>query len=80
MKYKILKLKERKHPICPECGQATIVVFAPPKEGMYCNADDKNWEKVDIQKTHLYCCNGEKNCKFNTRIQDLTTPLTHYQN
>jgi len=68
--------RDMKYPICPECGENTIVLFAPPKEGKSCSADDVEWKNVDIQRTHLYCCNGSSTCKFNTKIQELTTPLT----
>ncbi len=73
MKTKTIELKKRKYPLCPECGQATIVGFTPPKEGMYCDGDP---EKVDWNKAHMYCCNVESNCEFDTRFLDLTTPLS----
>lgn len=79
MKYKLLKLEKRLYPVCPECGKHTIVMFSPPKEGIV--GTEKGYktigtpEYVDWDKAHLYCCNGSTNCKFNTRIMDLTTPL-----
>lgn len=61
-----------KRPICPDCGCNTLVLFAPPKQGMYC---DGNWDKVDLDRTHLYCCNGETDCKTIFYLNELTTPL-----
>lgn len=75
MQYKIIKKEERKYPICPECGMHTIVAFTPPKEPANFELLGKP-EYVDWERAHLYCCNGETNCKFNTRFVDLTTPLT----
>lgn len=36
--FKLIKLKKRKYPICPECGKDTIVLFSPPDRPMsiYC--------------------------------------------
>ena len=78
MKFKILRLRERKYPICPECGQPTLVGFTPPKPGIV--GTEKGYrtlgtpEYVDWTRAHLYCCNAKTNCKFNTRFVDLTTP------
>ena len=80
MKYKIIKLEKRKYPICPECGKHTIVLFTPPKEGIVGTEEGYKTigtpEYVDWDKAHLYCCNGQTNCKFNTFLNKLTTPLT----
>lgn len=79
MKYTIIKKGKRTYPICPECGKHTIVLFAPPKDGIV--GTKKGYETlgtpeyVDWNKAHLYCCNGETNCTFNTPINELTTPL-----
>lgn len=66
-------------PICPECGKHTIVLFGPLKEYLY----PKNGpvhpdayklspiECTDWEKAHLYCCNGETDCKFSTLLSDL---------
>jgi len=73
--FKIIRLKNSKYPICPECGKRSIVLFTPPNEPI----DFKKLGKdtyVNWDKAHLYCCNGSTNCKFSTRIKDLTTPLT----
>ncbi len=82
MKYKIIKLEERTYPICPECGKHTIVAFTPPDEQKEKDNTDENgatkgtpYDHIDWNRAHLYCCNGETNCKFNTRFIDLTTPL-----
>lgn len=74
MTFEIIKLKERKYPLCPECGKATIVGFTPPKEGSNLPTSDIN--RWDFERASLYCCNASTNCKFNTRYLDLTTPLT----
>jgi hypothetical protein len=80
MKYKIIKLEKRKYPICPECGKHSIVMFTPPREGIVGTPEGYKTigtpEYVDWNRAHLYCCNGKANCKFNTRIRDLTTPTT----
>ncbi len=79
MKYTIIKKEKRTYPICPECGKHTIVLFTPPKEGIVGTEEGYRTigtpEYVDWNKAHLYCCNGETNCEFNTRLLDLTTPL-----
>lgn len=76
--FKIIKLRKAKYPICPECGKHTIVLFTPPKleHGSPIFSNLGKDEYVDWDRTHLYCCNANKNCQFNTRIKDLTTPLT----
>ena len=84
MKIKIVRLKQRKYPLCPECGMATIVGYTPPREGIV--GTDEGYRTigtaayVDWERAHLYCCNGETNCKFQTRFFDLTTPLTEKKN
>lgn len=66
------------YPICPECGKDTVVLFSPPREGLV--GTDEGYrtigtpEYVDWDRAHLYCCNSTSNCKFSTRILDLTTP------
>ena len=80
--YKILKKEKRKYPVCPECGQHTIVLFSPPHRGkdgkVLC--PDKFFKDpqgyVDWHEAHIYCCNGSTNCQINTKIIELTTPLT----
>ena len=74
MKLKIIKLCERIYPICPECGKHTIVLFTPPKEPINDSLLGTN-EYIDWDRSHLYCCNGSTNCKFNTPLKELTTPL-----
>lgn len=80
MRIKIIKLKPRKYPLCPECGEATIVGFTPPREGIVGTEEGYSKigtpEYVDWNRAHLYCSNGKTNCKFTTRFFDLTTPLT----
>lgn len=77
--FKILILKERKYPICPECGNASIVLFSPPREDIV--GTEEGYKTIgtsayiDWDKAHLYCAK-DNNCKFNTKITDLTTPLT----
>lgn len=66
--FSIIKLGKHKYPICPECGQRSIVLFAPPKETA--RNSEVNWDIA-----HIYCCNGRSNCKINTLIKDLTTPI-----
>lgn len=51
----IPKKRYTQRPICPECGEETIVLFTPPIP---------NTMKADYGKAHLYCCNGETNCKY----------------
>jgi hypothetical protein len=67
------------YPICPECGCNTLVGFTPPREGIVGTKEGYETigtvEYVDWNKAHLYCCNAESNCKFNTRFVDLTTPM-----
>ena len=79
MKYKIIKLEKRNYPICPECGKHTIVLFTPPKERIVGTEEGYRTigtpEYIDWYRAHLYCCNGETNCKFNTPLLKLTTPL-----
>jgi len=79
MKYKILKLEQRIYPVCPECGKHTIVLFTPPKEGIVGTEEGYRLigtpEYIDWEAAHLYCCNAETDCKFKTRLFDLTTPL-----
>lgn len=82
----ILTRKEKKNrPICPECGEQTIVMFSPVKDGIvgtglgYKLYHDKNWQEYcDWSKAHLYCCNGSTNCKYTASVygtdDNLTTP------
>ena len=65
-----------KYPICPECGRNSIVAFIPPKKGKYAG---KILQDLDWERAHLYCAN-DTNCQFNTRILDLTTPLSEPSN
>ncbi len=67
------EFKNKKYPVCPECGQNSIVLFSPPKENPVGAVGSD--EYVDWDKAHLYCANGTTNCKFDTRIKELTTPL-----
>jgi len=71
--WKIIELKKRRYPICPECGEDTIVGFTPPKEPADFSKLGTD-EYVDWDRASLYCCNGRKNCSFNSRYKDLTTP------
>jgi len=48
------------YPICPECLKNTVVLFSPP------NLPADEWS--------LYCSNGESNCGFRTKLNDLITP------
>ena len=73
MKFKIIKLdKNGGRPICPECGKRTITLFTPPKEGIV--GTDEGYktigtpEYIDWNRAHLYCCNGNSNCKFTANI------------
>ena len=66
--FSIIKLGKSKYPICPECGQRSIVLFSPPKETAL--NSEVNWDLASI-----YCCNGKSNCKIGTLIRDLTTPV-----
>jgi len=70
----------KNYPICPHCGCNTLVMFAPPKKEVFDDLDKryKLWgttEYVDWDRAHLYCCNGETDCKFETKIKDLVTPM-----
>lgn len=67
-------------PICPECGKQTIVLFTPPKDYLYPKDGTVHPdayallgkpEYVDWERAHLYCCNAETNCKFDTKLSDL---------
>lgn len=75
MKIKLIVLKERKHPICPECGNDSIVGFTPPKPGIVGTPEGYRTigtpEYIDWSRAHLYC-SRDKNCKFNIRFIDLT--------
>lgn len=62
------------YPICPECGKSTVVLFAPPKDPPDFSLIGKE-EYTDWYRAHLYCCNGETDCKFQPLLTDLTTPL-----
>ncbi len=77
----ILREKPKKkvqYPICPECGKDTIVLFTPPREGIVGTEEGYTTigtdAYIDWDKAHLYCCNGESNCKIATPIKDLKTP------
>lgn len=70
-----MSTKDNKYPLCPECGYNTIVGFTPPKEPAQFELLGTP-EYVDWNRARLYCCNGETNCKYNTRFLDLTTPMT----
>lgn len=69
-------------PICPLCGCNTLVLFSPPREEVF--AHDKlrytmlgTQEYVDWDRAHLYCCNGETDCRIEIPIKGgLTTPVT----
>lgn len=72
---------KKDRPICPQCGQQTIVLFTPPKDGIVGTDDGYNLlgtpEYVDWTKAHLYCCNGETNCSYEAYLfgdNKLTTP------
>ena len=73
MKKKVIK-KMNIYPICPDCGQNTVVLFTPPKEPPDYTKLGTN-EYVDWDKASLYCCNDE-NCKFSPKLTELTTPQT----
>ena len=62
-----------RYPICPECKQKTIVLFTPPKEPINFQLLGTP-DYIDWDRAHIYCCNGETDCKINTRLKDLTTP------
>ena len=62
-----------RYPICPECKKDTIVLFTPPKEPIDFSKLGKP-DYIDWEKAHLYCCNGQSNCKFSPRLFDLVTP------
>lgn len=68
-----------KRPICAECGCNTLVLFTPPKEDIvgteYSYKTIGTPDYVDWNKAHLYCCNGETNCKTTYYLNELTTPL-----
>jgi len=61
------------YPICPQCGCNTVVLFTPPKEPPEFALLGYS-EYIDWDRAHLYCSNGESNCKFQVRLKDLTTP------
>ena len=63
--FKIIKLRKGKYPLCPECGCNTIVGYG---------------DILEPEKCHLYCCNADKNCSFNTKFLELTTPMTEKRN
>ena len=70
----------KRYPVCPECGCNTLVMFTPPKEDVWNDLDRRyaligSQDYVDWDRAHLYCCNGETDCKFDTRIRDLVTPM-----
>jgi hypothetical protein len=72
---------ENNRPICPECKKQTVVLFSPPREGIVGTKEGYDTigtpEYVDWNRAHLYCCNGESNCKYTAYIMtDLTTPIT----
>lgn len=71
----------KNRPICPECGKQTIVLFTPPKTGIVGTKEGYKTigtpEYIDWERAHLYCCNGETNCKYEAMImgdEKLTTP------
>lgn len=74
-----MTLMEKKYPICPECGCNTLAMFSPPREGIIGTKEGYRTigtpEYVDWNRVHLYCTNGTTNCKFDTRIMELTTPI-----
>jgi hypothetical protein len=76
--FKLLKLRKAKYPVCPECGRHTLVMFTPPKKGAKYPPKNDDYANgyVDWNRAHLYCCAGDTSCKFDTRVMDLTTPLT----
>jgi len=61
------------YPICPECGQNTIVGFTPPRDKTDGLTTD-DYEYWDHEKSHLYCCNAKTNCNYNPLFSELTTP------
>lgn len=63
------------YPICPDCGCNTVVAFTPPKEPIQFSKLGTP-DYIDWTRSHLYCCNGETNCKFQVAIVDLSTPLS----
>lgn len=70
------KKREKNRPICPECGEATIVLFTPPKEPRDFNLLGTP-EYIDWKRAHVYCCNGSTNCKYEVLLmggRELTTP------
>jgi hypothetical protein len=72
----------KRYPICPECGENTIVAFTPPREGIvgteegYRLLHEGSPSYVDWHRAHLYCCNGSTNCKVEIPIlTGLSTPV-----
>lgn len=69
------RLRDKNRPICPECGERTIVLFTPPKLPL----DMKligSAEYVDWSRAHIYCCNASTNCKYEPMLigsKELTT-------
>lgn len=65
----------KNRPLCPECKQATIVIFTPPKKGIV--GTDEGYatigtpEYVDWYRAHLYCCNGQSNCTYTADIMSV---------
>lgn len=55
-----------------------MVLFTPPREGIVGTEEGYRTfgtdAYVDWSKAHLYCCNGETNCKTTVLLKDLTTP------
>jgi hypothetical protein len=59
---------KKDRPICPQCLQATIVLFTPPREGIVGTEEGYRTigtpEYIDWKRAHLYCCNGSSNCTY----------------
>ncbi len=74
-------------PICPLCGCNTLVLFTPPKQEVIDHPKLRysmlgTPEYIDWDRSHLYCCNGETDCRLEIPIKGgLTTPVkeAHYR-
>lgn len=66
---------EKKLPICPDCGNNTIVAFFPPRKGIVGTEEGYRTigtpEYVDWERAHISCA-ADNNCKINIRLLDLS--------
>lgn len=73
--------KTKMRPICPLCGCNTLVLFTPPKKEVFDHPKLRysmlgTSDYIDWDRSHLYCCNGETDCRIEIPINGgLTTPV-----